>query len=539
MAENYTNTNAPNNDSRYEPLPSHPPPPHHHVVYNHASPRHLVQQPPPPVQVGHDHHSSHGAVEHHHQPVVTYGYGYHQQQQHYGEVAAGAYNENGNNIPSPTHHQHVAPPPHYQQYHPQYYDPNATNTYQYHSPEQGAHVQIYHTSQPSPHGYQGALQVATRTQFPPAQQIMQQQEKQPPPPQAVQPLIAEPVHAQEEIPKIRETETIEKKTLDDTAASLNAKEKDVQMTDPTPMATAVEIQPPLPFAAMKQPVNTPMTTEEVQQIDNSERSVERQKEEVSAPTKKAVESDVKAKEDDYDVTKEAPESITKQPSHSTDIFAKRNFPFDTILSTLQTYQTQHKSLSIPTSDLAYTKIINELIVNGIEDDVDALWEYNFKKLQEYKDRAGDCDVPITDELGKWVDQQRKLYAKLHPTDTAEKQTISERYTTRFIRLTDIGFEWDTPMWDTRYKELIEYKAQHGHASPHVSYPKLGIWAINQRFNIKDMSRERIAALDSLGFVWNHTRKNRSQAKWDSRYEEREYHLFLVALRFSVLFGFFH
>ena len=516
MAEkSNTNTNTPNNVSGYEPLPpSHPPPPHHvHPSSQHGAPQ----------------------QQQHHQQPVPYGYGYNYSpvayhQQHYGKatgVAAGADNENGNNIPSPAHHQHVAPPPpphpHYQQYHPQYYDPNATNAYQYNSPEQGAHVQIYHTSQPPPHGYQ-AVQVATRKQFPPAQQT-QHQEKLPPPQEAGC-IIAEPGHAQKEVPKIKNTEA-KTKALDDTAASLNAKEKDVQMTDPTPTAT-VEIQPHLPHTAMKQPVNTPMT-EGTQQIDNLEKSDERQKEETSALAKKAVESAIQAKD------KEAPENITKQPSHSIDIFAQRNFPFDTILSTLQTYQTQHKSLSIPTSDLAYNKIINELIINGIEDDVDGLWEYNFKKLQEYKDRAGDCDVPITDELGKWVDQQRKLYAKLHPTDTAEIQSISERYTTRFNRLANIGFEWDTPMWDTRYKELIQYKIQHGHASPPVNYPKLGIWAINQRFNIKDMSRERIAALDSLKFVWNHTRKNRSQARWDSRYEERENHLFFGCSEFQSSF----
>ena len=56
----------------------------------------------------------------------------------------------------------------------------------------------------------------------------------------------------------------------------------------------------------------------------------------------------------------------------------------------------------------------------------------------------------------------------------------------------------------------------------MDHPKLGIWAINQRFNIKGMSAERAAALDRIGFLWNHIRKNRSQKKWDPRYEEHEF-----------------
>lgn len=221
-------------------------------------------------------------------------------------------------------------------------------------------------------------------------------------------------------------------------------------------------------------------------------------------------------------------------THSTE----NVFPFDTILTILHEYEAKYQSRSVPSSHPTFIDIVSNLVQHGIEDEADLLWERNFTLLREYKERAGDCDVPFTaNELGPWVVRQRELYAKQQVLDQQQQQqkelvqTSSRQSTTatqmhkiymsRFERLTKLGFDFDTPMWDVRFQELISYKSIHNHCSPPVSYPKLGIWTINQRFNLKDMPKERVEALDSLGFVWNHNRKNRSQEKWDGRYEERE------------------
>ena len=225
------------------------------------------------------------------------------------------------------------------------------------------------------------------------------------------------------------------------------------------------------------------------------------------------------------------------PKHTTE----RVFPFDTILTTLQQYETKYHTLSIPTTHPSFIDIVSHLVQHGIEDEADMLWERNFKSLQEYKDRVGDCDVPFTTKmLGPWVVRQRELYAKLQLqpqkeqvqasfsrqspktlTSTSSSTEINKLHTSRFQRLSQLGFDFTTPMWDVRLQELISYKSIHQDCSPPVSYPKLGIWTINQRFNLKDMPKERVEALDALGFVWNHNRKNRSQKKWDGRYEECE------------------
>ncbi len=221
-----------------------------------------------------------------------------------------------------------------------------------------------------------------------------------------------------------------------------------------------------------------------------------------------------------------------EATHSSD----KVFPFDTILTTLQQYEAKYKTRSIPTSHPSFVDIVSHLVQHGIEDVADSLWKRNFKLLKEYKERVGDCDVPFTSKmLGAWVVRQRELYAEQQKelveassrqpptaaTTTTTTTEIQKLYISRFERLAQLGFDFNTPMWDVRLQELIVYKSIHDHSSPPVSYPKLGIWAINQRFNIKDMPKERVEALDSLGFVWNHNRKNRSQEKWDGRYEERE------------------
>jgi len=256
--------------------------------------------------------------------------------------------------------------------------------------------------------------------------------------------------------------------------------------------------------------------------------------EVTAPAPAAAAA--AASEANEDETGEGEVFLSSSAKESTPVAetAESNgFPFGTILATLQNYQIKHKTVSIPTSDPIFAGIVSMLVENGIEEEADVLWNRNYVKLKEYKDRVGDCDVPFTDKtLGGWVVRQRHLHAELkQPTaeesvanqeardQAQQKERLRALHASRLDRLSQLGFDFDTPMWDTRFRELMQYKETHNHVSPPVNYPKLGIWVINQKFNIKDMCKERVAALDSLGFVWNHNRKNRSQARWDGKYEE--------------------
>ena len=59
-------------------------------------------------------------------------------------------------------------------------------------------------------------------------------------------------------------------------------------------------------------------------------------------------------------------------------------------------------------------------------------------------------------------------------------------------------------WDERYGQLTAFKAQHGHCNVPQHYPdnpSLGRWCAKQRDERNTLTQDRIARLETLGFVW--------------------------------------
>jgi hypothetical protein len=53
-------------------------------------------------------------------------------------------------------------------------------------------------------------------------------------------------------------------------------------------------------------------------------------------------------------------------------------------------------------------------------------------------------------------------------------------------------------WETRFKELLEFKSEHGHANVPITYkgnPFLAMWVMAQR---KNLTREQISQLNEIG-----------------------------------------
>ena len=97
-------------------------------------------------------------------------------------------------------------------------------------------------------------------------------------------------------------------------------------------------------------------------------------------------------------------------------------------------------------------------------------------------------------LGSWVSTQR--YRKdLLPLN-------------RKRRLDAIGFvwSWQDHLWEENFAALLKFKRREGHCCVPVFHSegkyKLGWWTSTQRRNRKEMSAERTARLNKLGFVWN-------------------------------------
>jgi hypothetical protein len=153
------------------------------------------------------------------------------------------------------------------------------------------------------------------------------------------------------------------------------------------------------------------------------------------------------------------------------------------------------------------------------------WDKMFKRLIEYKELHGNCNVPRrykTDSpLGAWVMTQRQRSKAIQ---RGEKQSTPE-WESRFQKLEKLGFNWELlkrdRSWDDSLELLVDYKKQNGNCDVPRHYendPPLGSWVNNQRALKKAIQKKktqskpeyesRFQKLEELGFNWE-LRKTRS------------------------------
>ena len=126
------------------------------------------------------------------------------------------------------------------------------------------------------------------------------------------------------------------------------------------------------------------------------------------------------------------------------------------------------------------------------------WERGFTALSKFRERERHCcpsEDHIEDKfnLGQWVSVQR------HRKDLLPVE--------RRRRLDAIGFVWDCRdyRWDEHFAVLLKFRQRNGHCYVPALYKegdfKLGYWVSTQRRYRDEMSAERRARLNKIGFVW--------------------------------------
>ena len=130
------------------------------------------------------------------------------------------------------------------------------------------------------------------------------------------------------------------------------------------------------------------------------------------------------------------------------------------------------------------------------------WENYFRQLMAYKDKNGNCNVPLKQgKLGQWVKNQRDAH-----TRRGSKELLKER----IKRLNGIGFVWkvrhEYVPWDERFDQLVKYKEDHGDCNVSQKYkanPQLGEWVQNTRKGYKNgkLPKKQIKRLQGIGFKW--------------------------------------
>ena len=150
-----------------------------------------------------------------------------------------------------------------------------------------------------------------------------------------------------------------------------------------------------------------------------------------------------------------------------------------------------------------------------EEEAAKKWSTRFNELIEYKAEHGDCNVPTKQgKLGNWVRRQRVAYK----ADSLSQNCID--------RLSGIGFKWAlleqsaNVSWETRFNELVQYKAKHTDCNVPRSQGPLGRWVSHQRTDCKEgkLSKDRIDRLNSIGFSWK-LREAVSAVPWETRFDQ--------------------
>ena len=133
-------------------------------------------------------------------------------------------------------------------------------------------------------------------------------------------------------------------------------------------------------------------------------------------------------------------------------------------------------------------------IGFIWDSYGKLWEDNFLKLIDFKNKYGHCNVTKTlsddHSLALWVCNQR-----------AKSKTLSNE---RKNKLNKLGFDWDVfdTAWEIKFTKLIEFKNKNGNFIIIKSTDsEFSAWLTKQRKNRFKLSSGKRKKLDAINFNW--------------------------------------
>jgi len=153
------------------------------------------------------------------------------------------------------------------------------------------------------------------------------------------------------------------------------------------------------------------------------------------------------------------------------------------------------------------------------------FENRCRELTAFKDLFGHCNVPqayaANKSLGHWCHSIRVAYKHV-------QQGMSTSYNLskdRMERLEEIGFQWQITDFNTRCIELMAFKEEFGHCNVTTRFPanpSLGRWCSTLRGAYRkiqkgmetktNLSQDRIARLEAIGFQWQITGYDKRIAK---------------------------
>ncbi len=163
------------------------------------------------------------------------------------------------------------------------------------------------------------------------------------------------------------------------------------------------------------------------------------------------------------------------------------------------------------------KVVDEVrgcveLFEKLNDTLVASWDYMYGEAKKYYETNGNLEVPVkykTEQgysLGSWIMTQRAV---------RRGEQFGVLGEDRIKKLDDIGMFWGSYRdlsWERYFKAAQSYFSEHGNLKVPALYSnggvKLGAWISNLRTYRKNglksnyLTPERIAALDSIGMIWD-------------------------------------
>ena len=151
----------------------------------------------------------------------------------------------------------------------------------------------------------------------------------------------------------------------------------------------------------------------------------------------------------------------------------------------------------------------------------------FNDLIAYKATYGHCDVHGIGEnasLGTWCSGLRYSYKKIQNNQMPRIKLSDEQ----IQRLNDAGFKWSVGKFEEQFKDLMSFKAKHGHCDvpQNGENASLGKWCSRLRGFYKEMQNkqklntkladEQIQRLNDAGFKWSLRKAN---SGFDDRFND--------------------